>query len=160
MKRRSWLAGAAATLLAGLGRPARAQKPGDVGYPYGDLKEVSLQGTLMPLGELLGRKYGAKARGAGPETQLALALPEGQLYLFLDNEVYRKLTVAMKPGSAISVKARQFPRSMILEVLEFGTAPAEALKRRFFCEVCVIYSDEFGPCVCCGKEMQLLREGQ
>ena len=160
MKRRSWLAGVAAALLGGLAKSARAQKPGDVGYPYGDLKDVSLQGHLLPLGELLGRKYGAKARGGGAETQLALALPEGQLYTFLDNENYRKLTAAMKPGAPVSVKARLFPRSMILEVLEFGTAPEEALKRRFFCEVCVIYTEEFGPCVCCGKEMQLLREGQ
>lgn len=160
MKRRSWLVGAATALLTGWVRPAQAQKPGDVGYPYGDLKEVSLQGHLIPLGELLGRKYGAKAAGGNAAPQLALALPEGQLYTFLENESYRKLTAAIQPGKPVSVKARLFPRSMLLEVLEFGAASAEALKRRFYCEVCAIHSEEFGPCVCCGKEMELVREGQ
>jgi hypothetical protein len=160
MKRRSWLAGATVALLAGLNRQAAAQKPGDIGYPYGDLKEVTLQGRLLPLGDLVARKYGARLQGAGPERQMALVLPEGQLYTFLDNEAYRKLTATMASGAPVSVKARQFPRSMLLEVLEASSTPEEALKRRFFCDICVLYTEEFGPCVCCGKEMQPLRAGE
>ena len=139
---------------------AGAQKPGDVGFSYGDLKEVTLRGKVIALGEELARKYGARTTGAGPEKQLGLALPEGQLYTFLDHEQYRKLVAASAAGSTVEVKARQFPRSMLLEITAFQPTPAEALKRRFHCGVCAIYTEDWGPCVCCGQEMQVVKDGQ
>lgn len=147
---------AGAAMLAGaLG--ARAQKPGDVGFPYGDLKEVTLQGRLVRLGDLLARKYGAKA-AAGGEPQWALVLPEGQLYTFLENETGRKLLASPPPGGAVEVRARLFPRSMLLEVTGFRGIPEETLRRRFHCGVCNITTEEFGPCACCGKEMEPVKE--
>jgi hypothetical protein len=152
-----WLAaGVAAGAALGCFRAA-AQQPGDVGSPYGDLKEVTLRGRLVSLGEELSRKYGARTAGGVAQSQWALALPEGQYYTFLDNEGYRKLVAGKPVDGAVEVKARHFPRSMLLEVLSFRPTPAEALKRRFHCGVCDIYAADFGPCACCGKEMELLK---
>jgi hypothetical protein len=134
-----------------------AQNGGDVGFAYGDLKTITLQGRLIPLGDVLARKYGARAAGGGAEKQWALALPEGQIYTFLDNEGYRKLLAANVAGRALEVTARHFPRSMLLEVLSFKEIPAEVVKRRFYCSVCAITTEEFGPCVCCGREMELVK---
>src|SRR5437870_1626491 len=104
MPKAGWSGWAVAAVLA-LGTAAgalRAQnRPGDVGFPYGDLKEVTLQGKLISLGDELARKYGARTTGASPEKQWALALPEGQLYTFLDNEAYRKLAAANLGGQAV-----------------------------------------------------------
>lgn len=147
---------AAAALLLGAAA-LRAQNPGEPGFPYGDLKEVTLQGKLISLQDELARKYGARVAGGGSEKQWALALPEGQYYTFLDTEGYRKLAGANLHNQPVEVRARLFPRSQILEVLSFKAAPAEALKRRFHCGVCEIYTEDFGPCACCGKEMQLIR---
>lgn len=156
MRRRSWLAaaGGVVTLLASL--RAWAQQAGDVGFPYGDLREVRLEGTLTPLAPLLERKYGARTDGSAGR-QLALVLPEGDLYTFLENARFRALA-ELGPGVTVSVSARRFPRSHLLELLSFERVAAEHVRRRFFCDVCVIYGEEFGPCVCCGKEMQVVRE--
>jgi hypothetical protein len=152
-----WLAAGALAGVALGGFRAAAQQPGDLGFPYGDLKEVTLRGRLVSLGEELPRKYGARAAGGAAQTQWALALPEGQYYTFLDNEGYRKLVAAKPADGAVEVTARHFPRSMLLEVLRFSPTPAEALQRRFHCSVCDIYAADFGPCACCGKEMELLK---
>jgi hypothetical protein len=130
----------------------------DLGFPYGDLKEITLRGKLVSLGDELSRKYGARVTGGAPQAQLALALPEGQYYTFLDQEAYRKLAAANLLGRAVEVKARHFPRSMILEVLEFKPAPAESIQRRFYCGVCDIYASDFGPCACCGAEMKVISD--
>lgn len=143
---------AAAFLGAAAGLRAQ-QKPGS---PYGDLKEVTLQGRVVSLADEMARKYGARVSGGA--SQLALALPEGQLYTFLDTEGYRKLGAATGPGKTVEVRARHFPRSMLLEVLSFKPLPAEAVQRRFFCEVCTIYTEDWGPCVCCGKEVEPLKD--
>lgn len=144
-------------LAAGVLR-AQGQKAGDVGFAYGDLKEVTLRGQLISLQDEMAKKYGARIAGAGPEKQWGLALPEGQLYSFLDTEQYRKLLAANLAGQAVEVRARHFPRSMLLEILTFKPTDAAPLKRRFFCAVCTIYTDDFGPCACCGKEMELIKE--
>jgi hypothetical protein len=148
----------AAAIGAGAALQARAQKPGDVGFPYGDLKEVTVRGRLVSLGDELSRKYGARVRGGAAEEQLALALPEGQYYTFLDNESYRKLAAANLKGQAVEVQARHFPRSMLLEVLQFKSLPAASVTRRFYCSVCDIHAADFGPCACCGKELEAVRE--
>lgn len=147
---------AGASLLFGAAA-LRAQNPGEPGFPYGDLKEVTLRGKLVSLQDELARKYGARVAGGGAEKQWGLALPEGQYYTFLATEGYRKLAGANLQGQAVEVKARLFPRSQILEVLSFQPVSAEGLKRRFHCGVCEIYTEDFGPCACCGKEMQLIR---
>ncbi|HEU4752982.1 MAG TPA: hypothetical protein VFU47_07720 [Armatimonadota bacterium] len=155
--RLGWIAaGMAAGMGLGAGLQAWAQKPGDVGFPYGDLKEVTLRGRLVSLGEELSRKYGAK-RTAGAPAQWALALPEGQYYTFFENESYRKLIAGKPADGAVEITARHFPRSMLLEVVQFKPIAAETLKRRFHCSVCDIDSDDFGPCACCGKEMELVK---
>ena len=143
----------AAGAVAGAALRSHAQNGGDVGFPYGDLKEVTLQGRMVHLGDTLARKYGARPAADGPK-QWALALPEGQLYTFLDTDAYRRLVAGREPGQPVEVKARHFPRSQLLEVREFRTLPAEAVRRRFFCPVCVITTEDWGPCVCCGKEME------
>ena len=158
MRRMPWIIWCAAGLLLGAGLQARAQKPGDVGFPYGDLKEVTLQGRLVSLADQLPRKYGAKVTGGDAQNQWVLALPEGQYYTFLDNEAYRKLLAANLKNAPVEVKARHFPRSMLLEVLEFKPAPAAAVQRRFYCSVCDIHASDFGPCACCGKEYELVRD--
>lgn len=162
MRRNAWwglaLGGAAA--IAGLALQAAAQKPGDIGFAYGDLREVTLQGRLRSLPELLAAKYGARVAGAGAEAQWALVLPEGKIYTFLDNEGYRKLTAAGLGNRAVEVQARLFPRSMVLEVTGFRPIPPEAVARRFYCPVCDIHSDDFGPCPCCGKELELAQPGR
>lgn len=145
---------AALTLLAHAG--LRAQGSGDVGFSYGDLREVTLQGRLAPMGELLAQKYGARVTG-GAGQQWLLASPEGQLYTFLDNEAYRKLLAAKEQHAALEVRARQFPRSMLLEVVAFQPADPQKLKRRFYCSVCDIHFDDFGPCACCGQEVELVQ---
>jgi hypothetical protein len=147
-----WLLTAAAvSLVAG---SLRAQNNGAAGFTYGDLKEVTLQGKLVSFGDEMARKYGARTAGGAAEKQWGLALPEGQLYSFLDNDNFRKLTAGSPANQPVEVRARQFPRSMLLEVLSFKPVPAEAVKRRFYCRTCDIYTDDWGPCVCCGKEMQ------
>lgn len=152
--RGSLIAAALLTLAAGAGIRAQ-QKPG----AYGDLKEVALQGKLVSLGEELARKYGARPLATGAVVQWGLASPEGRLYTFLDTESYRRLTAEFRGGKAVEVKARHFPRSMLLEVLSFRALPAETVQRRFFCDVCTVYSDDWGPCVCCGKEMEPIGRG-
>jgi len=136
------------------GLRATAQKAGDQGFSYGDLREVTLRGRLVSLGEELSRKYGARTAGAGPEGEWALALPEGQLYTFLRNDASRKLLANRPKEGAVEVRARLFPRSMLLEVLEFQPIPAESIKRRFHCDVCNLDTEDWGPCVCCGREMK------
>jgi hypothetical protein len=149
----------AVSLLAGAS-PRAQNNSGDVGFPYGDLKEVVLKGRLVPLGEEMARKYGARTAGAGTDGQWALALPEGQIYTFLDNSGYRKLLEGKPADGAVEVKARHFPRSMLLEVLQFKPVAAEGLERRFYCKVCDIRTADWGPCTCCGKEMELVAEGK
>lgn len=158
MGRRAVLASTAASLLAAGARPAGAQQNGRPGGERGDLKEVKLQGRLLALGELVARKYGAQTAGAGPEKQWGLVLPEGELYSLLDNAQYRKLLAAGLEGKAVEVEARQFPRSHFLEITAFRAIEEAALRRRFYCDVCAIYFDDFGPCVCCGEEVKLVRE--
>ncbi len=154
----AWAGALVLSLLAAGVLRAQGQKAGDVGFAYGDLKEVTLRGRLISLQEEMARKYGARIAGAGPEQQWGLALPEGQIYSFLDTEQYRKLLGADLAGKAVEVRARHFPRSMLLEILAFQPTDAAALKRRFFCSVCTIYTEDFGPCACCGKEMELIKE--
>ncbi len=148
----------AAALACGVALGAAAQKGGDMGFPYGDLKEVTLRGRMVDLGPELTRKYGARTTGAGPEKQWALALPEGELYTFLDNEHSRKLTQGSAAGRAVEVKARLFPRSHLLEVVAFRETDAAPLKRRFHCGICNITTEDWGPCACCGREMEPVRE--
>jgi hypothetical protein len=144
----------AGLLLAGPALRVAAQKgAGEVGFPYGDLKEVPVTGRVISLGDVLAKKYGAETPAGAPR-QLALASPEGQLYTFLQNETTAKLA-ALPAGSAVEVKARLFPRSMLLEPLSFKEVPAATVTRRFYCEVCAIFTEEWGPCVCCGKEVAL-----
>lgn len=133
----------------------RAQNPVPLGSPYGDLREVTLQGKLVALQDELARKYGAKANPAA-EKQWAIALPDGHYYTFLDTPDYRKLVAARPESRAVEVKARLFPRSQILEVLSYQSLAAEQVKRRYYCSVCAIYADDFGPCACCGRELELL----
>jgi hypothetical protein len=57
------------------------------------------------------------------------------------------------------VKARQFPKSMVLEVISFRPLPAEALRRVYGCRACKSTSYEAGPRVCFGQEVELLPEG-
>lgn len=154
----NFLAGLAlgASLVAGGALRAQGGKPGTPGFTYGDLKNVTLQGKLIALPDELGRLYGAKTAGAG-ERQYGLQLPDGTLYTFLDNAKYRQLTDGEKlKGKPVEVQARQFPRSLLLEVEKFRELPADALKRTYFCKVCVITSYEPGPCVCCGAEVELV----
>lgn len=148
--------GLAAAVLLGAAALRAQNNPGDVGFPYGDLKEVTLQGKLISLQEVLPRKYGAKA-GGGSETQWALALPEGQVYTFFQNEAYHKLVAARPADGAVEVKARHFPRSMLLEITSFQPVAAQGLQRRFYCKVCDIYAQDWGPCACCGKEYELVK---
>jgi hypothetical protein len=142
---------AAALLLAGAGIRAQ-QKPGS----YGDLKEVTLQGKLISVGDEMARKYGARLP-PGTEKQWGLASPEGQIYTFLPTETARKLIATGEGGEAVEVEARHFPRSMLLEVLSFKPLPQTAIERRFFCGICTVYADDWGPCVCCGKEMEPIK---
>ena len=135
--------------------------PGAPGFPYGDLKEVTLQGKLVSQQDEFARKYGARV-APGAEKQWALATPEGQYYTFLETAEYRKLTAAnlsaIDNAWAVEVKARLFPRSQILELQSFRVLPAETIRRRFYCGVCDIYTEDFGPCACCGKEMVLIKQ--
>lgn len=154
-----WIAwGSLPAVLLGVGLvgalpqgPARSNPPGS---PYGDLKDVELQGRLVSLGDVLARKYGANLRGGG-ESQFALALPEGQIYTLLETAGRRQLVDATMLGKAVSLRARLFPRSMVLEVLGFQPLPEGRIARRYFCDVCTIFADEWGPCPCCGKELEL-----
>ena len=150
-----WAGVAAAVVGAGglfVARDARS----DVGFSYGDLREVTLRGRFVALQDELARKYGARITGGGPEKQWVLASPEGQYYTFLDTEGYRKLVAAGLSGKAVEVKARQFPRSMILEVQSWTPVAAETVQRQFHCAVCEITFTDFGPCACCGKEVKLV----
>lgn len=154
-----WLIGALSVCLGSL-LWAQGLKPGDVGYPYGDLKEVTLRGRLVDLGAEMAKKYGARVAGAGPEKQWALALPKGELYIFLDNEAYRKLVAGKPAEGGVEVQARLIPRSQLIEVKSFRPIPAAAVHQRFYCAVCNIYTDDWGPCECCGKEMEPVKDGQ
>lgn len=145
---------AAVALLLGAAA-LRAQNPVPLGSPYGDLREVTLQGKLVALQDELARKYGAKANPAA-EKQWALALPDGRYYTFLDTPDYRKLVAERPESGAVEVKARLFPRSQILEVVSYQKLAAERIRRRYYCSVCAIYADDFGPCACCGRELELL----
>ena len=159
MRASGWLFSLAAMAVLSLtGGALRAQNQGERGFPYGDLKEVTLQGKLIDLREEMARKYGAKVLGGGAEKQWALALPEGQLYTFLDTAGYRKLAGAKLEGQAVEVQARHFPRSSLLEILSFRPLPPESIKRRFYCNVCAIHADDWGPCACCGLEMKTVAE--
>lgn len=154
LSHRTFAAGLTAVGLLAFAAGLRAQqKPGS---PYGDLKEVTLQGRVVLLADEMARKYGARVPKDGK--QLALALPEGQLYTFLETETCQKLAESAPPGSAVEVRARHFPRSMLLEVLSYRSLAADAVRRRFFCGVCTIYTEDWGPCVCCGKEVEPVRE--
>lgn len=148
-----------ALFIAGAAVP-RAQDagaPGTPGFPYGDLKEVTLQGKLVSLQDEFARKYGARV-AAGGEKQWALASPEGQYYTFLATAEYQKLAAANLQGVALEVKARLFPRSQVLELQSYRALPADTIRRRFYCGVCDIYTEDFGPCACCGKEMELIKQ--
>ncbi|MFN3649121.1 MAG: hypothetical protein ACK47B_06020 [Armatimonadota bacterium] len=144
----------ALSLTAAAAGALRAQGPES---SYGDLKEVTLQGKLVSLQDELARKYGARSTGAR-EPQWALALPEGQYYTFFDNSEYRKLVEAKLQGKALEVKARHFPRSMLLEIQSFKEIDPAPLRRQYYCRVCDISASDFGPCVCCGKELELRKE--
>lgn len=150
----AWLA-AVAVLLA-VGATLRAQEK--LGSPYGDLKEVTLRGRTVALADEMARKYGARVAPGSKE--LALALPEGRLYTFLRTDGYRKLEEGLGPGKPVEVRARLFPRSMLLEVLSFTPIPPESVQRRFYCDVCAIYMDDWGPCVCCGKEVEPVKDAK
>lgn len=150
----AWLA-AVAALLA-MGATLRAQEK--LGSPYGDLKEVTLRGRTVGLADEMARKYGARVSPGNKE--LALALPEGQLYTFVRTDGYRKLEESLAPGKPVEVRARLFPRSMLLEVLSFTPIAPETVQRRFFCDVCTIYMDDWGPCVCCGKEVEPVKDAK
>jgi hypothetical protein len=149
-----WIAAALLALFGAGFAAAKAQET--LGSPYGDLKIVTLQGKIISLCDELTRKYGARPVTIA-EKPVALALPEGQLYTFLPTETYVKLLDAKLTGQPVEIKARQFPRSQILEVLEFKTIPAEKIARRFYCSVCAIYANDWGPCVCCGKEFTVVK---
>jgi len=152
---RSWLiAGvAAASLLAGVAL-AQGLKPGDVGYPYGDLKEITLQGRMVDLAGEMAKKYGARTTGAGPEKQWGFSTPKGELYTFLDNEAYRKLIAGKPAEGGVEVQVRLIPRSHLIEVKSFKPIPASAIHQAFYCAVCNIRTEDWGPCECCGKEME------
>ena len=142
--------------LGGAALQARAQM---LGFPFGDLKEVTLQGKLISLGEVLPRKYGTGPT-VGAEPQWALALPEGQLYSFLETDTYRKLVDPKLKGQAVEIKGRLIPRSQLLEIVALSSAPEQSIRRRFFCETCNIYAMDWGPCVCCGKEFVVVKPGK
>jgi hypothetical protein len=147
-RRRVLAAALAAT--GGAIAPARGQQ---LGFPYGDLKEVTLQGRLVNLQEELPSKYGARVPPGAPP-QWVFATPEGRYYSLLDTDAARRLSTA-RPA-AVEVRARHFPRSAVLEVLSFQPVAPELLRRRFYCGVCDITTEDFGPCACCGKEMELV----
>jgi hypothetical protein len=152
-----WLPAALAALVVvavAARAPRAAQNP--EGFPYGDLKEVTLAGKLVSLQDELARKYGARVT-ADSQKQWALALPEGQYYTFLDTAAYRGMVAGKPADGAVEVKARHFPRSQILELLSFKPTGSEGLARRFYCPVCDIHFQDFGPCACCGKEVQLVK---
>lgn len=116
---------------------------------------MTLQGRLVSLEEELAKKYGAKVASA--DRQWALALPEGRYYTFLHTPGYRKMAAERPPSGAVEVKARLFPRSQLLELLSFKPIDSQGLRRRFYCGVCAIYAADFGPCACCGKELELVK---
>jgi hypothetical protein len=126
---------------------------------FGDLKDVTLRGKVISLEDEMAQKYGARVP-AGATRHWGFASPEGQLYSFLDTEPYRKLVAANLAGKAVEIEARLFPRSQLLELTAFKPLPQSAIQRRFFCEICTIYSDDWGPCVCCGKELEPVAEGK
>jgi hypothetical protein len=174
MRQAAWMAAAAlaAALIAPVwvrSEPATAGAPVDApdasALPqpgaggYGDLREVTLRGTVIALGEEMARAYGASTKGAGADAQYALRLPNGSLYTFLDNARCRELIDGGKRKSQpVEVTARQFPKSMVLEVVTFRPLPADALRRVYYCRTCKITTYEPGPCVCCGQEVELLPE--
>jgi len=122
------------------------------GFPYGDLKSITLQGSVIDLNAVLAGKYGARIEPGAPRTR-ALATPEGRLYTFFDNGVSRRLAESA-PNRAVEVKARHLPRTMVLELTEFRDVDPNGLRRKFHCPVCNIDSEDWGPCPCCGKEYQ------
>lgn len=151
LPRRGLLGAALAGAGGWLGGRAEAQ---GLGFPYGDLKEVTLQGRLVALQDELPSKYGARVAPGDPR-QWVLATPEGRYHTFLDTEAFRRLLAARAEHPAVEVKARLFPRSLILEILSFRALDPALLRRKFYCRVCDITTEDFGPCACCGKEMEL-----
>jgi len=131
------------------------QKPG----MFGDLKDVTLRGKVVSLNDEMAQKYGANI-AAGAVKQWGLASPEGQLYSFLETDAYRKLVAANLAGKAVEVEAHLIPRSMLLEMTSFKPLPQTAIERRYFCDICTLYADDWGPCVCCGKELLPLTDGK
>lgn len=131
------------------------QKPG----MFGDLKDVTLRGKVVSLNNEMAEKYGARI-APGAEKQWGLASPEGQLYSFLETDAYRKLLAANLAGKAVEVEAHLIPRSMLLEMTSFKALPQAAIERRYFCDICTLYADDWGPCVCCGKELEPLAAGK
>ena len=155
--RRELIAGGAALLAAG-GASARAQQAGDVGFTYGDLREVTVRGKLLPMKATLARMYGAKVPKGKGESYLLL---HGDLkfYTFLETAMYAAMVAEGKrAGKAVEVHARQFPGSMILEILKWKEISVAALRWLYFCPVCVIHFRDPGPCVCCGKEVERVKD--
>lgn len=143
------LTGGAAAGIAGTAAAAEA---------YGDLREVELRGAFRPLLPILTGKYGTKAPEDASDPW-ALVTPPGAIYTLVDNRIYREARARYGSSQPVSVKARHFPRSMHLELLAITAVEAAAVKARFFCRVCNIYFEEFGPCVCCGLEVEPVASG-
>lgn len=141
-------------------RRAGAQNAGDVGFAYGDRRDVRLEGRLVSLQEEMARKYGADIRGGDPvaDGQIGLVTPEGGIYPLLQTAASRRLLREERPGAALELQARLFPRSTLIEVLSWRRVEPARLARSFFCSVCTITTQEYGPCACCGREMELVRE--
>lgn len=135
---------------------ARAQNPGDVGFAYGDRKDVRIAGRLVSLPSEMAAKYGADIAGASP--QVGLVTPEGRIYTFLATAIAGRELGVTAAGKAVEVNARLFPRSSLLELLSLRPIDPVTLQRRFFCGVCTIYGQEYGPCACCGREMELVKD--
>lgn len=150
----------AAALTATGPRPAAAepQEPfrRPEGFPYGDLTEIRIRGRLVHLQDEMARKYGSKVIGGSSERQLALATPSGELFTFLDTGSYRTMIVPLSPGAAVEASVRRIPRSMLIEVLQVSRIDPSTVRRTFHCETCNIDTEDWGPCVCCGKEMALV----
>lgn len=141
------LAGCSASVAAGEARAASQSGA------YGDLKEVELRGSLRPLHPILSGKYGA-APAPQAADPWALVTPDGSIYLLLQNRFYYELRDRHAEPSPLKVRARLFPRSHLLELLRAEPIGRNEIQAKFFCSVCNIYFDEFGPCVCCGEEVQ------
>ena len=151
--RRELLLGSAALLVAGASR-AQEQKAGEVGHTYGDLREVTLRGKLLPANETLGKMYGARLPPEAPNPYVLL-LGGGEIYTLLPNETYSRLTAGPPfDEKAAEVHARHFPRSMILEPLSWKEVSVKSLRWLYYCSTCILWDYHPGPCVCCGQELE------